>query len=228
MKDTFSGRPPLASFHRVSDETQAHLLMDPTVARFFRPFLARNATVGEAATEAGCSPSTMLYRVRTFVRAGLLRVVEERPRAGRPIKVYRSAHDAYLIPYALTPFATLEEAFYASYASTARAIARSMARQAAGRSWDGYRLFRNTYGDTWLEGAPDATQAPRLDDPQRGIAFDFTLDAHLTPDEARALQTELHAYLTRYAPYGSPDARPGTKPYLFSVVFVAADEPTSS
>lgn len=212
----------------MNDETQARMLMDPAVARFFRPFLASDATVSEAAAEVGCSSSTMLYRVRTFVHAGLLRVAEERPRAGRAIKVYRSTHDAYLIPYALTPFATLEEAFYASYQSTARAVARAMARQAADRTWDGYRLFRTAYGDTWMEGAPDATESPRLDDPHRGIAFDFTLDAHLTPDEARALQTELHAFLTRYAPYGSPDGRPGTKPYLFSIVFVGTGEPSST
>ncbi len=203
------------------------MLMDDAVARFFRPFLARDTTVGEAAAEVGCSPSTMLYRVRTFVRAGLLRVVQERPRAGRPIKVYRSSHDAYLIPYALTPFATLEESFYASYASTAREIARSMAQRFADRTWDGYRLFRNAYGDTWQEGAPDALQANVLDDPDREVAFDFSLHAHLTPDEAKTLQAELYAYLTRYLPYGTPAGRPGASPYLFSVVLIGVEEPGS-
>ncbi len=200
------------------------MLMDDDVVRFFRPFLAHDATVGEAASAVGCSPSTMLYRVRTFVRAGLLEVVAEKPRAGRPIKVYRSAHDAYLIPYALTSFASLEEAFYAGYESLAREIAHATARRFAHRRWDGFRLFRNAYGDTSREGAPDASKPNVLDDPHREVAFDFSLRAQLTEDEARALQAELYHYLTRYAPYGAPEGRPGSSAYLFSIVLMPVDE----
>ena len=48
----------------------------------------------------GCSLNTMLYRIKTLLlRAGLLEVVREEPRKGRAVKIYRSVHDAYFIPF---------------------------------------------------------------------------------------------------------------------------------
>lgn len=101
--------PDSGSPHRVSDPRQAHLLTEPRSKEFFKPFLARERSVGEAAALLGCPLNTMLYRVRVMLDAGLIRVVETRRRAGRGIKVYRSVHDAYFVPFALTPYATLEE-----------------------------------------------------------------------------------------------------------------------
>ena len=51
----------------------------------------------------------MLYRIKTLLRAGLLEVVREEPRKGRAVKIYRSVHDAYFVPFTMTPYATLEE-----------------------------------------------------------------------------------------------------------------------
>lgn len=201
------------------------MLADPAVLRYFRPFLARDMTVGAAAAEVGCPPDTMLYRVRTFLRAGLLRVVRSQPRAGRPIKVYRSSHDAYLIPFARTPHASLEEAFTAAYADIYRRIARAQARRFARFSWEGNRLFRDGNGETWLEGASDAERTFDLDDPDRPAGFDFALDVDLTRAEADALQAELVALLRRYGGYAPGTARPGTDRHLLSVAFVPVDEP---
>lgn len=93
----------------MTDPTQARLLTDPRSKAFFKPFLVRERSVTEAARLLGCPLNTMLYRVGTLVRAGLLRVVREERRAGRAVKVYRSVHDAYFVPFALTLYATLEE-----------------------------------------------------------------------------------------------------------------------
>src|SRR5690606_2324901 len=133
-----------------------------------------------------------------LVTAGLLEVVEERPRAGRPIKVYRSLHDAYFVPFSLTPFPTLEEMFYSVYEKGARKAARGMASRFRRHGWDGYRLFRNAHGEAWMEGAPDAARYVELEDATRGVGFDFQLDVHLTEAEAAALQEELFTYLKRY------------------------------
>jgi hypothetical protein len=93
----------------VSDQTQARFLTDPAKKRFLLPFLARERRVAEAAAEVGCSINRMLYQVRTLVDCGLLQVLREEPRAGRPMRVYRSVHDAYFVPYAATPYDTLEQ-----------------------------------------------------------------------------------------------------------------------
>lgn len=105
--DDAPGRPAAAGLwndidvddlHVVQDRNQAALLTDPVRVRFLYPFLGRESTVGEAAEALGTSTNSMLYRVRRMARAGLLHVVEERPRAGRAIKVYRSVHDGYRVP----------------------------------------------------------------------------------------------------------------------------------
>jgi len=93
----------------VSDQTQARFLTDPAKKTFFLPFLARERRIAEAATEVGCSTNRMLHQVRTLLDCGLLHVLREEPRAGRAVRVYRSVHDAYFVPFAATPYDTLEQ-----------------------------------------------------------------------------------------------------------------------
>jgi hypothetical protein len=101
--------PNSPSPHVVTDPTQARFLTDPAKKRFFLPFLARERRIVQAAAEAGCSLNRMLYQVRTLVDAGLLQVLREEPRAGRAVRVYRSVHDAYFVPFSATPYNTLEQ-----------------------------------------------------------------------------------------------------------------------
>lgn len=82
----------------MTDPAQVAILADPHRVRFIRPFLARSATVSEVAAELGVTANALLYRVRRMTEVGLLRVVEEQPRPGRAIKVYRSSHDGYRVP----------------------------------------------------------------------------------------------------------------------------------
>jgi hypothetical protein len=93
----------------VSDQTQARFLTDPAKKTFFTPFLARERRIAQAAAEVGCSTNRMLYQVRTLMDCGLLRVQRVEPRAGRPVKVYRSVYDAYFVPFYVTPYDTLEQ-----------------------------------------------------------------------------------------------------------------------
>ncbi len=104
MEEPNSPRP-----FTVSDQVQARFLTDPAKKTFFTPFLARERRIAEAAAEVGCSVNRMLYQVRTLLGCGLLRVLREEARAGRAVKVYRSVHDAYFVPFHATPYDTLEQ-----------------------------------------------------------------------------------------------------------------------
>ena len=108
MVERDSPSPPGEPFV-VSDARQAQMLTDPRSKAFFVPFLARDRRVSDAATELGCSVSAMLYRVRTLLHCGLLEIVREETRPGRAVKIYRSAHDAYFVPFTATPYDTLEQ-----------------------------------------------------------------------------------------------------------------------
>ncbi|ULH14048.1 helix-turn-helix domain-containing protein (plasmid) [Deinococcus sp. KNUC1210] len=182
--------------HLVDNAALAALLVDPVSRRYYSPFLARTRSVGEAAQEVGCALDTLLYRVNTFLKAGLLEVVGERRRAGRAVRLYRTVHDAYFIPHPVTPFATLEERLYATTEPHLRAWARSTARRLQARGMEGIRLYRDTYGEVWSEGAADEQSVSgldlvRLNDPARPPAFDVTTTLYLSAEEARAVQAAL-------------------------------------
>jgi hypothetical protein len=101
--------PDSGSVHTVTNSKHAQLLTEPKSKEFFKPFLATERSVKQAAEEVGCDLNTMLYRVKAFQAAGLLKVTRTEKRKGREIKYYRSVHDAYFIPFRLTSYATLEE-----------------------------------------------------------------------------------------------------------------------
>lgn len=100
--------PDSASTLTVTTAAAAVALADPALQRYLEPFIARDGTVAQAARELGVTTNSLLYRVRRLEAAGLLRVVRLTPRAGRPVKVYRSVADAFYLPFALTREATLE------------------------------------------------------------------------------------------------------------------------
>lgn len=171
------GAPHPGAFHRVADPTQARLLTDPRSKAFFKPFLARERSVAEAARLLGCPLNTMIYRVGTFVRAGLLRVVREDKRPGRAVRVYRSVHDAYFVPFALTPYATLEERLEVQAAPIFANLIQAYAAALRRSDRYGHHLFVGGDGAVWTTdllpdldpgGQPtvysDATPCLRLED----------------------------------------------------------------
>lgn len=206
----------------VRDPEQARLLSDPRGLRYFEPFLARTRSVSQAADEVGCALDTMYYRVRTFVDAGLLEVVEERPRAGRPIKLYRSVADEFVIPFEVTPFAELEDRLRTLNRQHEDLIARTMARLLREGGMEGRRLYRGADGDVNAESAGEGM--PRVDwdrpetlvYPGRALAENLSVELDLSDDEARALLLELYRLLLRGPGVKHAAAPPGggREPYL--------------
>lgn len=213
-----SGRESTPKFHRVDDTRQAKMLSAAGTRKYFEPFLARETSVKQAADVVGCSLNAMLYRVKTFIEAGLVRRVGERKRAGRPIKIYRSVHDAYFVPYSLTPFANLEDSFYAHYEAIFRRLARAQAWHYRQHHQDGQQLWRDARGEVW---SPDFdrrdTEADRLDREER-IGIDFAAEVRLDGAEAQSLARTLARL--RQAQTTKKPARQ-TRTYLFGVYLAA-------
>ena len=149
-----SGRPPAEAFYTVTDPEQAQLLSNPASFRFFRPFVARERSVTAAAEEVGCNLDTMLYRVKTLLKAGLLKVSHLEKRAGRPIKHYRSAHDAYFVPFEMTPYAEVEERLTMHLRERQALVVPAMARALRQMEREGRRVYRRRdNGEVWQESA---------------------------------------------------------------------------
>ena len=130
------------------------MLTEPRSREFFKPFLARERSASQAAEELGCSLNTLLYRVKTLVKADLLHVTREEQRTGRAVKYYRSVHDAYFVPFHLTPHATLEERLAAQGAPIFATLIRSYAAALQQTERFGQHLLRAGNGNIWTTDFP--------------------------------------------------------------------------
>lgn len=77
--------------------TQSHL------RRILLQFAGQARSIAEISAELAIDLKRLHHAVTKLHRLGLLEVVEERPRAGRKIKLYRCAGDSYFIPCDVTP-----------------------------------------------------------------------------------------------------------------------------
>lgn len=102
MPYPISGSHAVPSFEVTTPE-QAALLSDASAVRHLEPFMGRTLGVAEAARHAGVSTEGMMYRVKQFVRTGLLIQEGVQQRRGRPIRLY-AASGAIRVPFHLTPF----------------------------------------------------------------------------------------------------------------------------
>jgi predicted ArsR family transcriptional regulator len=66
--------------------------------RVLLPFVARESTLSAAANQLGMSMASAHYHVRRLLSFGLLQITRTEQRRGRPVKHYRSTHDAFFIP----------------------------------------------------------------------------------------------------------------------------------
>lgn len=209
MADTNSGRPPAEAFYTVTDPEQARPLSNAQTFEFFRPFAARERTATEAAEELGVNLDTMLYRIKTFLNVGLLHVSRLEKRAGRPIKYYRSVHDAYFIPFDVTPFADTEERLRYYFDKRSALIAPKMAAFLRQSGREGRRIYRNLNNDeVWSESAAEAVSDFNLYDAEsyrnymasyRGLPAEFMDDMlKLTDADARALLADIYEVWRRY------------------------------
>lgn len=219
-------RPPVGvELHTVTDPEQAKILTSPNAQRLFRPFLARERTVSQVAAETGSDLNAVLYRVRRYLAAGLLEVVRVIERPGRAVKVYRSVHDAYFIPYEVTPFATLEERMLEQVLPSIKERVRVQAGWLQQQGLSGQSLYRDEAGEVWFSSAATAARSEGWHDPRGGI--DFWTEVWLTRAEAEELRRVLFDALKRFGSRptdGDTPTEPGHERFHFSVAVVPLEE----
>lgn len=225
MKDANSDRTNKEDVWTVTDSEQAKLLTDATSKVFFKPFLARECTVSRAAEEVGCNVNTMLYRVKTFVRVGLIEVAYIEKRVGRPIKHYRSVHDAYLIPDGVTPYADLEERLKTQIRPFWETLMTSLAHAYRERGWGGQYLQRTATGVVTTSLATQGDGDGLTDFWSALPPFDVysDMELNLTPEEAEALARRLLGVLEEASQNIATKTRKGSRRYVLQVALVPSD-----
>lgn len=225
-----SGRPPAEAFYTVTDPEQARLLSNPASFRFLEPFVARDLSVKAAAEEVGCKLDTMLYRVKVLLKAELLKVSRLEKRAGRPIKYYRSVHDAYFVPFEATPCAEVEERLTAHFRERQALVVPAMARMLRQVEREGRRVYRRLDdGEVWQESAGKAHSSFDLYDKEsygaymanyRGPIAEMMDDTvMLTKREAKELLTDFYEVWRRFHEREQEEDAP-RQPYFLQFTIV--------
>lgn len=195
------------TLHRVADPARAVIVGDPVRSRFLQPFLGRERTVTEAAAELGCTPNTMLYRVRRMLAVGLLRIVATRSRAGRSIKVYRSSHDGYFVPNEVMPYDDLAHRVTQQGRGLIEQLFDAYTAVLFRSGHSGRVLARDAAGAVWSSDLPPSTN--QLGQP--AYLTDSVL--WLTTDEATRLR-DLLASATQAVATADDDGKITKRPYL--------------
>jgi hypothetical protein len=82
----------------VHDPRQAAVFTQPRLRRILLWFTRRPKSVGEAAAATGMDLKRTHYFVHRLAALGLIVIVGERRRAGRPVKLYRAIGDSFFVP----------------------------------------------------------------------------------------------------------------------------------
>ena len=97
--DTFTAQTP----------QQARLLLEIGGYPVLTQVLRGVVSAGEVARSTGLALKQAHHRLTRLCSAGLVEVCGERPRGGRPVKLYRARAASYRVPFSLTDSATTTE-----------------------------------------------------------------------------------------------------------------------
>jgi DNA-binding Lrp family transcriptional regulator len=201
----------------VRDPDAAAWLLGPARLRQLEPFLGSARSVGDAAERTGEKPNTVLRRVTRLLKLGLLEVAEIVPRAGRPIRLYRTTADVFFVPFEATGADSLESAIAERDVDHERLLRRNVvrARREAFGSW-GTRIYRDARGRLQVQTAlsPDAN-VTLLDDDMPVALSAWRDQLYLDFADAKALQRELFDLVLRYG------RRSGAQRYIVHVGLAA-------
>lgn len=195
---------------RLEDPKAARVVTDPRARRFLEPFVGQERTVKDVAAELRVDMSSVLYRVRQFIRLGLLREVRAEPRKGRAVRLYRSVADSFFVPFAATPLATQEALSPHTFGALQRTLSESVGRAWLAATGEqqmlGIHLYRSENGALGQNIVPD----PDMDAPNRFFGQLLGPDApavwdtwgslELSKEDAKALQRDIASLLGRYYP----------------------------
>lgn len=196
---------------RVNSAEQAAYLRNVQKVQVLRAFMTpEGMTVGRLAKRLDWPPVRAFREVKKLEQLGLVQLLREEPRAGKPVKVYSCPYRQFFLPTELLSVEDyLTESFqpYESQIKTELALAvqegeGGVAGFLVGLSGEGVALFPATRrAQPWF---PDAPQAP---------AAHFSIGPlYLDYAQARALQAELASLLERYGQLG------GSGRYLHHVI----------
>ncbi|MFC4637365.1 winged helix-turn-helix domain-containing protein [Deinococcus hohokamensis] len=222
-------------WQRLDDPAAARVLADAYTRQFFEPFIWRERRVTDVARELGVSKTAVLYRVRQFLRLGLLEVTRTEPRAGRAIRHYRASSQGYFVPFTATSADSVQTLYEASLDNTRRSVLAALTQAwstlADDPRWFGLYTFGDEHGlksHALLPYRPSGDLHalgrqgfldPLLAEGAPAI-WDNTTTLRLSAQDAKTLQRELNALQRRFSRLKTP----GEPAYLMRLTLTPVEE----
>lgn len=210
-----SSSMPKSGLFMVRNDTQAKLLENPVSVNTMLPFWQSESSIAEAARELGQSINSVHYRVGRLLDAGLLVVSRTLPRAGRPIKFYRTAAGSFLIPDRFRQSAA-DETLLAELGPTLVKLARGQNQaddKTVGRCLrldQDCRLVSERYR-TAPDGKISLGRGENADQ-VKSVQYGSIL---LSADDAALFESQLKALIDRFTRHESLRPDRGMKEYVF-------------
>lgn len=188
----------------VTDARAVAVLLDPEFVSTLKPFMAGPCTIRHAAEMLDMRLERLYYRAQRMLELGLLEIVREEPRRGRPMKVYQSSAEAFFIPFHSTPFERVEDLIIRNEESWSRRLVKSVAKALTADvdldRWglniafrDGYLMFG------YIMHPPQESTGPQANaDDADGVSSEWTTDYYLSASDVEQMVTEVYEVLNRY------------------------------
>lgn len=192
----------------VTDPEVAKLLTYPEQRRTLEPFLRGPCSVAQAAERIGWLREPMYYQVAKFMSLGLLAFVGTQ-KAGRHVtKLYQATAPAFVIPFSLTPHASLTDLLSALDLVEHFTKHAAAALQDTGDRW-GVMVFAPPEGPVRTMLTPLDQTRPLTVQDVLGPAYPALWRSDelltLTPTQAKALQRDLAALFAQYRSHAATE-----------------------
>jgi hypothetical protein len=194
--------------HIVNDLRAAAFLSDPEHNGYLLPFLEREVTLSEAASELQVPMNKLHYWVTKMLELGIIRVTRTQKRAGRAIQYYSAIAPAFFVPFAAIPAETFEAQLMLEDVSRQRRLSSAHAR-ARGELPLKYGTLivrmEQTQSGIRIEPFPKWRSSD--------LTFSVWLERTFYLEDAQALLAELKILEERYSSLPEPEISKG-KPFF--------------
>jgi hypothetical protein len=165
----------------VRDPAAGAVFASSRLRRLVMLFASAPMSLSEAANRSGMDLKRLHHHVQKLVRLGLVQVAALRPRAGRPIKLYRATSDAFFVP---------DEVMPKPFAQEIALELRELLHAEASRSSRGLLWTVGTDGEPRGRVVSAEDVSP--------TAFELWRILRLAPGDLEALRSEFDAVLRKY------------------------------
>lgn len=203
MKDALSNEPPTGPPRVVHDHGAVDLLMNLNATRLLAPFMRGEQTLGSAAAVLDMPASSLAYWVNRFVRAGLVEITRQQPRAGKAAPVYRAVAAEFQVPLEAMPAGAREEFLHGGRKKVFTRFIESAEKAVRGHLHGSLRLTADSDGGVAVNLEPDDDLAISVTEWWGAIK--------LTDDEAAELRRTLEGLVETL---GRDRTAAGRKPYV--------------